>query len=231
MRLHQGDYSKETVYSNNPIEIAKSFTIAGSSVIHIVDLDGAMKGEPQHLELIAQIKYSTGLEVQFGGGIRNLKSLETILEAGIDRVVLGTAAIENPEFVNQAVREFGAECVSIGIDAKDGIVVIKGWVESGNQEAIDLIRSMSQIGAKRFIYTDIKRDGTLSSPNFEAIIELLTHASKISPDLKMIASGGVATIAHLQRLAEIGVEGAIIGSAIYKGKVDLKEAIVATTMI
>ena len=231
MRLHQGDYSKETVYSNNPIEIAKSFEIAGSSVIHIVDLDGALKGEPQHLELIAQIKYSTGLEVQFGGGIRNLKSLETILEAGIDRVVLGTAAIENPEFVNQAVREFGAECVSIGIDAKDGIVVIKGWVESGNQEAIDLIRSMSQIGAKRFIYTDIKRDGTLSSPNFEAIIELLTHALKISPDLKMIASGGVATIAHLQKLAEIGVEGAIIGSAIYKGKVDLKEAIVATTTI
>lgn len=231
MRLHQGDYSKETVYSNNPIEIAKSFEIAGSSVIHIVDLDGAMKGEPQHLELIAQIKYSTGLEVQFGGGIRNLKSLETILEAGIDRVVLGTAAIENPEFVNQAVREFGAECVSIGIDAKDGIVVIKGWVESGNQEAIDLIRSMSQIGAKRFIYTDIKRDGTLSSPNFEAIIELLTHALKINPDLKIIASGGVATIAHLQKLAEIGVEGAIIGSAIYKGKVDLKEAIVATTTI
>ena len=231
MRLHQGDYSKETVYSNNPIEIAKSFAIAGSSFIHIVDLDGAMKGEPQHLELIAQIKYSTGLEVQFGGGIRNLKSLETILETGIDRVVLGTAAIENPEFVNQAVREFGAECVSIGIDAKDGIVVIKGWVESGNQEAIDLIRSMSQIGAKRFIYTDIKRDGTLSSPNFEAIIELLAHASKISPNLKMIASGGVATIAHLQRLAEIGVEGAIIGSAIYKGKVDLKEAIVSTSTI
>ena len=207
------------------MEISKSFATAGASTIHMVDLDGALNGKPQHLELLSKVKKATGINLQFGGGIRDLESLKAIFSTGVDRAVLGTAAVDNPEFVKKAVHEFGNDKIVIGLDTKNGIVAIKGWIQSGGKDTLELITAMSEIGLIRFVYTDISRDGTLSSPNFQSISKLLVQGSRINSELKIIASGGIANIDHLHKLADIGVEGAIIGSALYTDRVDLSEAV------
>jgi phosphoribosylformimino-5-aminoimidazole carboxamide ribotide isomerase len=220
VRLYQGDYDKETVYSDDPLAMAIQWQEMGAPRIHIVDLDGAASGIQANLEVLKGLGSSMGVPLQVGGGIRDMNSAENILDFGVQRIVLGTSAVENPSLVEQACRRFGTGAVVVGVDARDGMVAIRGWRESSSINALDLIHHMKALGVGRFIYTDISRDGTLSEPNFQAIEALIKDC-----DVTMVASGGVSSIEHLERLASLGVEGAIIGKALYTGDIDLKEAI------
>ena len=219
VRLYQGDYAKETVFSEDPLGTAQRWESLGASRLHVVDLDGAASGEPRHLSVVARIAATLRIPVQVGGGIRRMEMIEQYVKAGIKRVVLGTAAVENPELVREACREFG-EAIALGVDARDGFVAVRGWQDKTSVSATDLIRQMEALGAGRFIYTDIARDGTLTEPNFQAISELMTKTR--SP---IIASGGVTSIDHLRRLSQLGVEGAIIGRALYTGDIRLDKAL------
>ena len=220
VRLYQGDYDKETVYSDDPLAVALRWQEMGAPRIHIVDLDGAASGIQANLEMLKRLGSSMDVPLQVGGGIRDMSSAENILDFGVQRIVLGTSAVENPSLVEQACRRFGTEAVVVGLDARDGVVAIRGWREASSITAMDLIHQMTALGVGRFIYTDISRDGTLSEPNFQAIEELIKDF-----DVTLVASGGVSSIDHLERLASLGVEGAIIGKALYTGDIDLREAI------
>ena len=221
VRLYQGDYRQETVFSDDPLGMALHWSSSGASRLHLVDLDGAAKGEPRHWPVIAEIAKAINIPVQVGGGIRRRETIETLLGGGVDRVILGTAAAEDPELIKEACRRFG-EAIVIGIDARDGYVATHGWKRETRFTAIKLVQGMTALGAKRFIYTDISRDGTLSQPNFEAIAELLSTTK-----LPIVASGGIASISHLVRLKQLGAEGAIVGRALYTGDVRLEEALAA----
>lgn len=233
VRLRQGDYALETVYSEDPLAVAQSFVDAHAARIHVVDLDAALTGSPQHLDVLGALQAAATIPIQYGGGLRTLESVRAVLSLGIERVVLGTAAVEDPAMVRQAVAAFGAQRIVVGLDAKDGIVTIKGWREGGGVSAHELLALMVQMGVGRFIYTDIARDGTLASPNFDALAALQRHARELlvtgdwQQAVRIIASGGVGELAHLERLANAGVEGAIVGSAVYEGKIDLPAAVSA----
>ena len=221
VRLYQGDYAKETVFSDDPLGTAQRWESLGAPRLHLVDLDGAASGEPRHLSVVARIAATLRIPVQVGGGIRRMETIEQYVKAGIKRVVLGTAAVENPRLVKEACLTFG-EAIVLGVDARDGFVAVRGWQDKTSALAADLIQQMEALGARRFIYTDIARDGTLTEPNFQAIAELMTKAR--SP---IIASGGVTSIDHLKRLSQLGVEGAIIGRALYTGDIRLDKALTA----
>jgi phosphoribosylformimino-5-aminoimidazole carboxamide ribotide isomerase len=221
VRLYQGDYAKETVFSNDPVGTAQRWESLGASRLHVVDLDGAASGEPRHLTVVAKIAATLRIPVQVGGGIRRMEMIDQYMKAGIKRVVLGTAAVENTELVKEACLAFG-DAIVLGVDARDGFVAVRGWQDKTSALAADLIQQMEALGARRFIYTDIARDGTLTEPNFQAIAELMAKAR--SP---IIASGGVTSIDHLRRLSQLGVEGAIIGRALYTGDIRLDEALAA----
>ena len=220
VRLYQGDYDKETVYSDDPLAVALQWQEMGAPRIHIVDLDGAASGIQANLDVIKRLGNSVDVPLQVGGGIRDMNSAESILDMGVQRIILGTSAVENPAFVEQVCRRFGAEAVVVGVDARDGAVAIKGWRESSSIAVLDLIQRMTALGVVRFIYTDISRDGSLSEPNFQALEDLIEEC-----DAALVASGGISSIEHLERLASLGVEGAIIGTALYTGDIDLREAI------
>ncbi len=221
VRLYQGDYARETVYSEDPLGTAQRWESLGAPRLHLVDLDGAAAGEPRHLSIVARIAAVLRIPVQVGGGIRRVETIEEYLKAGIKRVVLGTAAVENPKLVREACRAFG-EAIVVGVDARDGLVAVRGWQDATGVPAADMIAQMEALGAGRFIYTDIARDGTLTAPNFKAVADLMKKAR--SP---IIASGGVTSIAHLERLSRLGVEGAIIGRALYTGDIRLDQALAA----
>lgn len=221
VRLYQGDYAKETVFSEDPLGTAQRWESQGASRLHVVDLDGAAGGEPRHLSMIAQIAATLRIPVQVGGGIRRMETIEQYVKAGVERVVLGTAAVENPGLVKEACQVFG-EAIVLGVDARDGFVAVRGWKDKTTVLAADMIEQMEALGARRFIYTDVARDGTLTEPNFQAISELVTRAR--SP---IIASGGVTSVDHLVRLSQLGVEGAIIGRALYTGDIVLDRALAA----
>ena len=219
VRLYQGDYNQETVFSEDPVDTARHWQSLGAKRLHIVDLDGAAKGEICHFAEISSIAGALKIPVQVGGGIRNMESIEKLLGAGVDRVILGTAAIENRDMVKESCQRFGGRIIA-GVDARDGYAATRGWIESSKVAAVDLIKNMKSIGVERIIYTDISRDGTLTEPNFAAIEGLLAAV-----DVNIIAAGGISSIEHLRRLADIGVEGAIVGRAIYTGHIDLKKAL------
>lgn len=221
VRLYQGDFAQETVYSHNPVEIALRWQEMGALRIHIVDLDGAAKGEPVNLPTVLEIVRRVSLPVQLGGGIRRLNTVEQLLAKGINRVILGTAAIEDTGLVQEACQRFG-EAIAIAIDARDGKVATWGWQRPSNITALELAEQMAALGARRFIYTDISRDGTLTQPNFEAIAEMVSKTR-----LPVIASGGISTIEHLNRLQGLGAEGAIVGKALYTGDLSLPQALAA----
>jgi phosphoribosylformimino-5-aminoimidazole carboxamide ribotide isomerase len=221
VRLYQGDYGKETVFSDKPVEVALRWQSEGARRLHIVDLDGAAKGEPSNLEAIEDIIAAIDIPIQVGGGIRSLDTIEKLLNIGAERAILGTVAVEKPDLVEEACLKFGEQII-VSIDAKDCLVATRGWLEKSKVEASELGKQMVKLGVKRFIYTDISRDGTLTSPNFEAISELLSEVS-----VPVIAAGGISSAEHLTALAELGVEGAIIGKAIYTGDVKLGEALKA----
>jgi len=219
VRLYQGDYNQETVFSKDPVDVARHWQSLGARRLHIVDLDGAAKGRICHFSIISSIVAAVKIPVQAGGGIRTMKSIDKLIDAGVDRVILGTAAIENQGLIKESCKWFGNRIIA-GVDARNGYVATRGWVKSSGVTAIELIKCMQSVGIGRFIYTDISRDGTLTEPNFEAVGELITAI-----DAKIIAAGGIASIVHLRKLAALGVEGAIVGRALYTGNIDLKKAL------
>jgi len=218
VRLYQGDYGKETVFSDKPVEVALRWQSEGARRLHIVDLDGAAQGKLVNLETIEDIVAAIDIPVQVGGGIRNTESIEQLFARGVERAILGTVAVEKPDLVSESCQRFGDRII-ISIDARDRIVATRGWLQRSEVTAGELAGRMIELGVERFIYTDISRDGTLTSPNFEAIAEFLSQVRA-----PVIAAGGISSVQHLTRLAELGVEGAIVGKAIYTGDVKLSEA-------
>ena len=218
VRLYQGDYGKETVFSDDPVAVALRWQSEGARRLHIVDLDGAAQGKLGNLETIEDIVGAIDIPVQVGGGIRSLETIEKLFSVGVDRAILGTVAVEEPDLVREICQRFGDRII-ISIDAQDRMVATRGWLRKSESTAGELATKMLELGAMRFIYTDISRDGTLTSPNFEAISELLSQVN-----VPVIAAGGISSVQHLTRLAELGVEGAIVGKAIYTGDVKLSEA-------
>ncbi len=220
VRLYQGDYAQETVYSEDPLVVALSWQEQGASRLHLVDLDGAAAGYPANLPVISAIAGSLDIPVQVGGGIRDRATAESLLSAGAQRVVLGTAAVERPELVRELCAGYGSPAVVVAVDARDGRVAIKGWTETAAMTVPELADRMAGLGVVRLLYTDISRDGTLTGPNFAANAALVRDSG-----MAVQASGGVARLDHLARLVETGVEGVIIGRALYTGDITLAEAI------
>ncbi|MBI2832416.1 MAG: 1-(5-phosphoribosyl)-5-[(5-phosphoribosylamino)methylideneamino]imidazole-4-carboxamide isomerase [Chloroflexi bacterium] len=219
VRLYQGDYRQETVFSDDPVDAALKWYSMGAPRIHIVDLDGAVAGELRNLRIITEIAHSVLVPTQVGGGIRSAQSVTELLKAGVERVVLGTAAVENPELVQEMCRRHG-NAIVVSIDTREGLVSTRGWNRETALKGTDLAHEMARLGVKRFIYTDITRDGTLTEPNFTAISEFME-----SVKLPVIAAGGISSPAHLKVLKQLGVEGAIIGKALYTGDINLKQAL------
>jgi phosphoribosylformimino-5-aminoimidazole carboxamide ribotide isomerase len=218
---------KATVYSDDPATTAKFWEDQGAELLHVVDLNGAFAGVPKNLDAIKAIRASIKIPIEVGGGIRDMGTIRTLVSIGINRIILGTAAIENPAFVQEACREF-PDTIIVGIDAKEGLVAIKGWAEVTKVQAVDLALQMQEYGVIAIIYTDIKRDGMLSGPNIEA-----TQALAKALHIPVIASGGVHTMKDIENLLTVrhsGVSGVITGKAIYSGSLNLKEAITFVKM-
>jgi len=219
VRLYQGDFQRETVFGHDPVAVARSWQEAGAARLHVVDLDGAREGRPANAQVIRHLIEALAIPVQVGGGLRDRQSIELYLEAGADRVVLGTAAVKDRSLLAQAIAEHGVHIV-VAIDARVGMVAIEGWREETPLAAAELMSELAAEGAPRFIYTDALRDGTLQGPDFAAVETVLARVS-----VPVIYAGGVSSIADLVRLASLGVEGAIIGQALYTGAVDFQEAL------
>ena len=224
VRLYQGDYDRSQVFDENPVAVAKQWVEQGASRLHVVDLDGAKAGQPVNLKTIAAIVAEVSVPVQVGGGLRDRTSVSQLLEIGVGRVILGTVAVEQPQLVQELCQEFPDRIV-VGIDARNGKVATRGWLETSEVAATDLARRMAQQGAAAIIYTDIHRDGTLAGPNLDALRELANNVS-----IPVIASGGVSSVTDLLSLLALeplGVNGVIIGRALYTGDILLKEAVQA----
>ncbi len=219
VRLLRGDYAQMTVYSENPPEIAKKFKEAGATHLHLVDLEGARSGETPNLKTIQNIIAQTDLFTEVGGGIRNMEVIDRYISAGVDRVILGTAAVTEEGLVEKAVKKYG-EKIAVGVDIKDGAVAIKGWTESSGIDAFRFCKKMQDVGVSTIICTDISRDGAMQGTN-RALYKTLSEQFS----LQIIASGGVSTIEDIKALAAMNLYGAIIGKAWYTGAIDLKEAI------
>ena len=219
VRLFKGDFSTVETVAENYMDTAKSFELDGASWIHTVDLDGAKEGKPINNEIFIDIAKNTNLKVELGGGIRNLETVEYYIQNGISRVILGSIALKNPGIVKDAVKEYGDK-IAVGIDAKEEMVAVEGWLDSSSVNYIDLAKEMANIGVKYIIFTDISKDGTLSGVNAEQLKKL-----SISVNANIIASGGVHTIEDIKICKEMNLYGTICGKSIYKGTLNLKEAI------
>ena len=219
VRLFKGDYNQMTVYNDDPLAVAHDFRRCGAVCIHMVDLQGARDGTTPNLETVCKIKENTGLFCQIGGGIRTMEVIDRYLNAGIDRVILGTAAVTEPGFVEAAVKKHGDK-IAVGIDIKDGKVAIKGWTETSDRDAMDFCGQMQSVGVKTIICTDISRDGAMQGTN-HGLYQTLSQRF----DLQIIASGGVSTLEDIQQLASQKIHGAIVGKAYYTGSLDLTQAI------
>lgn len=221
VRLEQGDYDRMTVYGGDPAAEAARWVALGARRLHVVDLDGAASGQQKNEAAIQAILRAVDVPIQVGGGIRTLEAANALFDLGVDRAVFGTVAIRQPELIAQACSRFGGRVV-VGIDARDGFAAIQGWRETSDRTALELAREMAELGVQRIIYTDVERDGMLDEPNFDGIGEMIRASG-----LAIIASGGVCRVEHIARLAEIGAEGAIVGKALYSGKLDLPAALAA----
>ena len=221
VRLYRGDYSTAEKVADNFLDTAKSFEQAGAQWIHMVDLDGAKAGKPVNTKIYTEVAEKTKLKVEVGGGIRNIETVEEYLRMGISRVILGSAALKDPQLVKDSVEKFGSEKIAVGIDALNGMVATEGWLETSDVNYIELANKMIGFGVKYFIFTDISKDGTLSGVNAEQLKALYDGTS----DCSIIASGGVRTIEDIVICKEMGLYGAICGKSIYTGSLDLAEAI------
>jgi phosphoribosylformimino-5-aminoimidazole carboxamide ribotide isomerase len=222
VRLMQGDYNQESVYCDSPFDMAKQFADQGADWIHMVDLDGAKEGKKFNHEHVIRVAKELPAKVQIGGGIRSMEDVSYYLDQGVDRVILGSAAVSDPEFVRGALKKYGGSSIAIGLDARNGFVATEGWLETSHIRAVDLAKRLVEEGAETFIFTDISKDGMLQGPNVEAIGELAQVTGK-----EVIASGGVSSIEDLQNIKEDdrGIAGAIIGKALYTGRFTLSDAL------
>ncbi|EKT8891907.1 1-(5-phosphoribosyl)-5-[(5-phosphoribosylamino)methylideneamino]imidazole-4-carboxamide isomerase [Listeria monocytogenes] len=219
VRLFQGDFSKKTVVNEDPIAQAKAFATDGATYLHIVDLDGALEGRPINLEVIQKMKTTAKIPVQVGGGIRSMAQVDYYLESGIDRVIIGSAALTDPDFLRAAVQKYGAK-IAAGIDAKNGLVATRGWLDVSQVNYLDLAKQMEEVGVTTIIYTDISRDGTLTGPNLEQMANLKEHVK-----VNLIASGGVSSRADLEALAKLGLYGTIAGKALYNRQISMSDIV------
>ena len=222
VRLYQGDFNRETVFSDDPVSVAHVWQEQGAPRLHLVDLDGAELGTPANLPVIESIVSALDIPVQVGGGVRNRQVAESLYSAGVERVVVGTAAIEDPDLVSELCRKFGGEKVVVAVDARDGMVTTRGWTEGSEVTAPALALRMNSLGVPRVLYTDVSRDGTLTSPNFEANAQLVRETG-----MKVQASGGVSSLEHISELVRTGAEAVIIGTALYRETIALRDAIKA----
>ena len=222
VRLVKGDYNQKTVYNSDPIEVAKSFYSKGAAYLHLVDLDGAKSGNTDNFEVIRQIVNESGLKVEVGGGIRNMQTVEKYLSAGVFRVIIGTAAITDPDFLDEALEKYG-EKIAVGVDIKDGFVATHGWTEVSDVSCEEFVQKMQQKGVKTIICTDISKDGMMSGTNIELYRSLSERFS-----IDITASGGVSTLEDVETLNDMNMYGAILGKALYTGAIDLEKAIEIT---
>lgn len=220
VRLKQGDFDRKTVYSQNPLKIAESFSAKGAEWLHLVDLDGASAGKSKNFNVIKKIAAKTDLKIQTGGGIRKIEDVKRLLELGVKRAIIGTLAVKNPDVLADIIEEFGRESILVSIDARDGKVATSGWLEESEKDMLDFAREMETLGVKYILYTDIGRDGMLSGPDFSGLKKL-----KKQTDLNIIASGGISSNQDLYDLAAEGFYGAITGQAIYQNKIDLEKVL------
>ena len=219
VRLYKGDYKNMTVYSDDPLAVARDFEAAGATHVHMVDLEGAKDGTTPNLDIVARVARETSLFVEIGGGIRSMETVKKYADAGVRRVILGTAAVNDPDFLRAAVAEYG-ELISVGADVKDGYIAIKGWLEQSNVTLDEFVSQMQSIGVRHMICTDISRDGAMRGTNLELYRQL---SAKYSMDIT--ASGGVSTLEDVRALREMELYGAIIGKAYYTGDIKLGEAL------
>ncbi|MDR0491392.1 MAG: 1-(5-phosphoribosyl)-5-[(5-phosphoribosylamino)methylideneamino]imidazole-4-carboxamide isomerase [Oscillospiraceae bacterium] len=219
VRLTRGDYAQMTIYSDDPAATARGFKEAGATAIHVVDLEGARDGEPVNFGCIKRIVDESGLEIQAGGGIRTRETIEKYLSIGVKRVILGTAAVSKPGFVQETVARFGG-AIAVSVDIKDGFVAIKGWTETSDMDALGFCRTIEETGVKTIICTDISKDGLLSGTNME-----LYRTLRARLNIAIIASGGITSLDEIKTLSALGIDGAILGKALYAGSLDLAEAI------
>ena len=220
VRLRQGAFKDITIYSDAPEKVAAHWQEKGASFLHLVDLDGALAGYSDNEEVIRRIADTVSIPIEIGGGIRSGEAVERMLGLGVRRVIIGTKAVEHPEFLRDMVRTFGEEAIVAGVDAKDGMVAVEGWEKVSSLTARDLCLTMKEYGVRHIVYTDISRDGMLSGPNVEATRKLTEETG-----LDIIASGGVSCMEDLKCLHEAGIRGAIIGKALYENRIDLAEAV------
>lgn len=221
VRLYKGDYQQMTIYSDDPLSVAKGFRDAGAEYLHVVDLEGAKTGQTPNLELIRTITAQSGLQVEVGGGIRSEEVIRSYLDAGVLRVILGTAAITQPGFVAEMVAKYG-DGIAVGVDVRDGLVAIRGWTEVSDQKCFDFCRKMQDVGVKTIICTDISKDGVLGGTNLQLYKDLSQTLS-----LDIVASGGVSSLGDVKALQSMGLYGAILGKALYTGALDLRAAVAA----
>ena len=220
VRLFQGNYSKEKVFGNNLLEIASKWIDLGAKRLHIVDLDGAKHGSQKNISIIKKLVEFSDIPLQIGGGVRKFSDAKYLFELGVDKIIFGPSAVKNPNEIVSTIEKFGSEFVIVGIDAKNGMVQTNGWLFESELKSNILFNNMINLGVEQFIYTDVTRDGTLSEPNYQQIIEILENFK-----VKLTVAGGVANINQLVKLKNIGVDSAISGMALYEGKINLKEAI------
>ncbi len=220
VRLYQGDYNQETVFDEDPVTAALTWYSQGARWLHIVDLDGAAAGEPRNMEVVEEIMKETDLTIELGGGIRQEDVAERMLQRGVSRIILGTAAVEDRGLVEKLCQRFG-EAVAVSLDARDGKIAVCGWQRNTVVEVVQLSREIVDAGVRHLIYTDIKRDGTLIGPDFDMIKRLIAETN-----VPVIVAGGICRLEHLRRIRQLGAEGAIIGKALYTGDINLGEAIV-----
>ena len=223
VRLYKGDYAQMTVYSEDPPEVARDFVSKGATHIHLVDLEGAKSGETPNFDTVLAIREASGAFCEIGGGVRSMAVVDRYLGAGLDRVILGTAALTDEAFLREAVEKYG-ERIAVGVDIRDGFVAIRGWTEKSAEDAFTFCRKMQSLGVRTLICTDISRDGAMRGTNRE-----LYRRLSVELDLQIVASGGVSTLEDVKALSELSLYGAIIGKAYYTGAIDLKEAIEVAT--
>lgn len=219
VRLYQGDFDQKTLINRNPLDQAMAIQQAGLTRLHLVDLDGAKAGNPQNLSAIKQLVEKTNLLIELGGGIRTAEQIKRYLELGIDRVIIGSAAVNDPGLVSDSIRQYGSDKIVIGVDGKEGIVATQGWLDTETISVAELIERMIKLGAQYFIVTDISRDGTMQGPNVEQLVELKARY----PSIELIASGGIRNITDLQTLLASGISSAVIGKALSNGGLALEQ--------
>jgi phosphoribosylformimino-5-aminoimidazole carboxamide ribotide isomerase len=219
VRLYQGKFEKSEIVGEDPAKVALEFRENGAEYIHMVDLDGALDGKIKNIEAISKVIDASKVPVELGGGIRDIKTIDMLMEIGVSRVILGTVALKNPDFVKKALKKYG-EKIAVGIDAKNEKVAVNGWLNVSSVHYIDFAKQMEDIGVKTIIFTDISKDGTLNGPNLDQLFKIQNSVS-----CRIIASGGIKNIDDLKDISKMGIYGAITGKAIYSGNIDLKEAI------